>query len=545
MAQTILGLDMGAHAVKAVLLSSAYRGFEVLDHAAAPLEPAEEGGPALRERQAAALGRLLADRGWRPDLCLVTTPGVSVAAHVVSLPFTDPRRIEQTIGFEVEGQIPYELADAAWDWQLLGERAGTADLWVGVAPRAELTALLESLSGAGLDPRVVAPPAPTLGALFVSGLLGGAPLAGAEGQPAPAEALFDLGEERAILCLGSGGRLEAARTVAWGAGPLIRLLAAELGVPEGDMRRVLQARAGGAPLDGPGDEALLALAQDPRSAAAIERALAPLMRELRATVRAWRARVGPRPLGRMWLAGGLARLPALPALFAGEVDGPILPLELAGPAAAGLPAETAPAFALALATAVRGHLGARASRINLCRGDAAYTRDLEALRGKVATLGVAVGLVLLLAVASTGVKVFALSRQEQALDKVLCDAQTRILNKCFANHEEAISVLKGRGVPGAAIPKGSAVEVLGELAARVPDGVALRLDRIDVTEKKLHLQGTTDTAENVDRIVGGLHGSRCFADARPQGVRKRGSDSKFEFSVDSALACSGPAQGEE
>jgi general secretion pathway protein L len=121
--------------------------------------------------------------------------------------------------------------------------------------------------------------------------------------------------------------------------------------------------------------------------------------------------------------------------------------------------------------------------------------------------------------------------------------QTKILGKCFPNYEEALSVLKGRGVPGAAIPKSSAVDVLADLSTRTPDGVTVRYDRIEVTDRKLHLQGATDTAENVDKIVTALHGSRCFADARAAGVRKRTSDQKFEFSVDSALSCGEPAPG--
>jgi len=227
------------------------------------------------------------------------------------------------------------------------------------------------------------------------------------------------------------------------------------------------------------------------------------------------------------------------------VEGPVAPLALSGPSAERIPPEQAPGLALALAMALRGHLAGRAGRLNLRRGALAFTRDFEHLRGKVFALAAGVALVLLLAAASTGVKVFALSRREAAIDKVLCDAQTRILGKCFANTEEAISVLRGRGVPGASIPKGSAAEVLAELAARAPDGVTLRFDRIDITDRKLHLQGTTDSAENVDKIVAGLHGSRCFADARPQGVRKRSSDGKFEFGVDATLGCSGAVQGGE
>ncbi len=117
------------------------------------------------------------------------------------------------------------------------------------------------------------------------------------------------------------------------------------------------------------------------------------------------------------------------------------------------------------------------------------------------------------------------------------------MKKGFDTYEEAISGLKGRGVPCAAIPKTPAIDVLGELSQRIPEGVSLRYDRIDISDKKLHLQGTTDAAENVDKIVASLKGSRCFGDARSGGARKRGAESKFEFSVDSALTCGGPAAG--
>ena len=77
----------------------------------------------------------------------------------------------------------------------------------------------------------------------------------------------------------------------------------------------------------------------------------------------------------------------------------------------------------------------------------------------------------------------------------------------------------------------------------MPPEVPVRLDRIELTKEKLHLQGTTDAAENVDKIVSALQSSRCFGDARSGGARRRASDGKFEFSIDSGITCaeSGPA----
>jgi general secretion pathway protein L len=210
---------------------------------------------------------------------------------------------------------------------------------------------------------------------------------------------------------------------------------------------------------------------------------------------------------------------------------------MAGPAAERIPAGEEPGLALALALALRGHLGARAGRINLRRGELAFTRDFEHVKGKVARLGVYAAGVVLLAVLSAGVKAFALSRQEAALDRALCDAETRIVGRCYPNFEEAQAVLRGRGTPGAALPRVSAVELFGELADKVPVGVQVRLDRIEITKDKLHLQGTTDAAENVDKIAASLKASRCFSDARSGGARRRGSDNKFEFSIDASLTC--------
>ena len=52
-------------------------------------------------------------------------------------------------------------------------------------------------------------------------------------------------------------------------------------------------------------------------------------------------------------------------------------------------------------------LGSRAPRLNLRRGDLAFTRDFEHVKGKVVRLASYAALVVLLAIVSAGVKAFA------------------------------------------------------------------------------------------------------------------------------------------
>jgi general secretion pathway protein L len=312
---------------------------------------------------------------------------------------------------------------------------------------------------------------------------------------------------------------------------LARAIAREVGCTEDLAHMLLAAEARALPLE----HELRALAADPRAAEALRRALSVLPREVRATLRAWRARVGPRRIARTLLAGELGRLPGLSELLAPEVDGPVAPLALAGPASV-IPADDAPAFALPLALALRGHQGSRAPRLNLRRGDLTYTRDFEHVKGKLARLGLAAALLVILALASAGVKMFALARQEALLDRALCDAEQKLLGKCYDDYLQAESILRGRGPGGAAIPKASAVDLLAELSERVPATVPVKFDKVDLTRDKVHLEGTTESAENVDRLVTALKTSRCFGDAKSGAARRRG-DGKFEFSIDSGLTC--------
>ncbi len=481
----ILGLDIGARTVKAVLLEVAYRSFVV---GASRQAPVSEGEEPLRDRQVAAVRGLI--EGLVFDTAMVALPGVS-AAHHVTLPFTDPRRVEQTVGFEVESQIPFDLAESAWDWQPLRIHDGKSEIFVSVVRRAELSALLAGLAGAGVDPRAVVPPGVAYASLFGAGVLAAPPESpetalDAPADPGPgAQAVLDVGATRVSLCVVVDGACEAARTFPSGAGS------------------------------------------------------GAVVREVRATLRSWRGHspASP-PLRRILLAGEGPRLPGLAEALAGEVEGGlVVPLALAGPTAEKIAPEEAPGLALALALALRGQQGSRAPRLNLRRGDLAYTLDFQHVRAKVVRLGAWAALVLLLAMVSSAVKIFALARQEAALDRALCDATQKLVGKCYENDELAVAALRGKGTAAAAIPKNSALDVFGELSTRAPQDVPLKLDRIEITRDKLHLQGLTDAPENVDRIVTGLRGARCFGDARSGGARRRASDGKFEFTVDSDITC--------
>src|SRR4051812_12253219 len=110
----ILGLDLGSYSVKAVVLETNLRGFTTQAYA----EVVCAGEGERLDRIKAALPELMAKGPFVADTIVVALPGPSLATHQISMPFSDPKKIEATLAFEVEGQLPFDLSQAVWDYQV-------------------------------------------------------------------------------------------------------------------------------------------------------------------------------------------------------------------------------------------------------------------------------------------------------------------------------------------------------------------------------------------------------------------------------------------
>ncbi len=120
----VLGLDLGSYSVKATLLETSLRGSATrsVTEVKCPLE-----GDRLGKLRA-ALTELLAKGPLYADTVVVALPGTSVATHPVTMPFADPKKIEAALAFEVESQLPYDLAEAVYDYQQAVMRYTTAQV---------------------------------------------------------------------------------------------------------------------------------------------------------------------------------------------------------------------------------------------------------------------------------------------------------------------------------------------------------------------------------------------------------------------------------
>src|SRR5207237_4751400 len=117
-------------------------------------EPVAEGPTPLAERQVEALreglGRVSSDA-----ILYVAMPGEQLSMRVLDLPFADPRKIDQVIGFELEGQIVHALEEVVFDYVTVRSNEGSSSVLAVAARQSDVAAQLETLKAGGVDPRAL------------------------------------------------------------------------------------------------------------------------------------------------------------------------------------------------------------------------------------------------------------------------------------------------------------------------------------------------------------------------------------------------------
>jgi len=163
MPQRIIALEIDDAELKVAVLETTFRDYRVAALHRAVFASAD----GSFEEQ---LRRFVEQHEISGDAVLSALPGDSVTWRKLFLPFRDRKRVVQTVPFELENHVPFDLDDVVVDFQILHrDRAGTTVL-AALVRREDLERHLSLMRAAGLDPKVVdLGPLATLNALRLLG----------------------------------------------------------------------------------------------------------------------------------------------------------------------------------------------------------------------------------------------------------------------------------------------------------------------------------------------------------------------------------------
>lgn len=512
MAQSILGLDIGSHTVKAVLVEAGLRRFDARQFVKVefpvpgedPEEPVDADDDWF-ERLGVALANLRAElAGVSHDVCVAAVPSNRASLRPLTLPFSRTREIEMVLGQEVEELIPFrDIDEVAYDYMLVSAAEGRSELQVLVCERLFLVRFLATLAEHGFDPRVV-----TAGGLGMAALVGIV-----RDEDAPPVAVVDLGHESTTVCVVAGGQPRLWRSLGRGGDALLRRLAQTYGV---DQERAIAALTG--------DLEILA-ADSPvehhpervRASQELKAALRPAVLGLRQTLAAY-AGIHEEEISEVILCGGLAALPGLERYLSRQLKVPARRFELANREwmRVGLDESQEATAAEALSLAL-SHLPQRREHgLNLRRGALAFQGGYQFARGKILSIAVVLSLLVL----ALGFRTWATARDLGLRERAaIADLKARtqaLLGEPLANPEAALARMRrsGKGPAGKydEIPKQSAYDLFHDISAALPLDVYVELERmtIDLDRHRVELRGKTTSATAVEQIVEALDGIPCF-----------------------------------
>lgn len=171
MAIKILGVDFRKDSVSAVLIRGSCKGVWMDAHAHIVLEKPED-----LEKGLSACLEIVSSQADISAVCIAELPADRFFYRNIALPFTDPRKIDQMLPYELEQGLPVPADDLIIDfvpvshampkinfvprlWKVLGfaARAASTRFLAAAIEKTRLAAYLSCLKQSGLEPERIAP----------------------------------------------------------------------------------------------------------------------------------------------------------------------------------------------------------------------------------------------------------------------------------------------------------------------------------------------------------------------------------------------------
>ncbi len=520
----VIGLDLGASGVKAAVLKGSFRGYEVEDfldlgnedwgdtqelpspaaehHDAveddADYEPSDDGDSVDAAAATASPGDLAPAEPMPPAfvaaervlravdapqaLVIASVPAARASSWLLHLPFADRKRIAQTLPYEVENYVPWDLDEVVLDYDVVASGGDGAHVFAAMVPRERVSELLGWLAEIDVDPRDIALDAAELSRLV--------PIAD------ECEAILDVGASRTLICVAEAGRTRWIRSI-------------DLGADDWD--------------DEP-DTLTPWLAQVRASLLAAEESGAP---EIEAVL----------------LTGGGSLHEGLAEALHDDLGVPVEALELPeSPVNPDTAPRPGPEHALAYALALKGFGDKHRGDVGFRKQEFAWKADSR-LYTRLAMAGVA-ALVLLCVgfVVMHFLKLAELQdRLEAANSHLTSTVQTafpqvdpnQLLTPdgAIAVMNEQVGGLRGRA-DALAGPPMTPLEALRELSTTIASDTKVDVDEYLANQDMIRIRGTTDSFGSADKIEAQALGNPKFAGAENSDVNKaRDGSMRFVLTI--------------
>jgi general secretion pathway protein L len=489
----VIGVDLRKSTVRLAVVRSGFRSLEVEAFAEASRLEHPSVEAALRH----ALANL-GDKALRVDAVVAAIGGATSFLVPLEFPKSAERRIDELVPFELEAELPIDLAELTYGYQILKaegarEKEGAVQCLVASARRDQVQSLLATVrEGLGFEAERVG-----VSSLELGGLVHIWPFIGAS----EAAAVIDIGEDSSDICLVDAGTVRGARTLGIG------------------------------------------YSHFPTQAAT-------LVAQVRQTLSSHASKPAARAIETVYLVGEGAAVAGIHELLASglEVRVTSLGAESArtGTFALGSPLDPSLVgnFGRALGIALHAVHG---PGFDLRRGPLAFSRGYGYLKER-APLLLALGVTILLSfVFATWAEGRALDREHEMLAQTLSEVTRATFDEATDSPDEARALMdRFLGIkPEDPMPYMDGFGAAVALSKAVPGDIVHDIELFDFSKGKLKLRGLVGSTDDAQRAAKALGEIECIHDPKVTKITQVVNSDRARYLLEADIRCPFDRQPEE
>ena len=483
----ILGLDISEDSIAAVQVKSGLKGYQITSCAVVTVEPDEGFGPAMKG--------LIDKMDLGSDACFASIPPEHISYRNLQMPFKAPKKIRQTLPFEIETMVPCPIDDLVVDFTI-NTRSDQSDILAVSAEKSYISEYLKELQTCGIDPDVL----DNRCGPIISRLL--------EQEGTPDHGLFlEIGKKRITM------------------GIYLK-------------RRIALIRAFGI------NNSSITHTQTPEQT---ESCFKSFCETVQNTIHsfAWQGIRPARP-EKIFFTGSGAVYPQADSLLTRFLDIPAEKIDLSKDKHVNMdenisrvwnPALMDGALALALRDTKQGQ------GFNFRRDEFEIEKRYSGFKKGLRKIAIILMIVFAFLAADMGVDYYLLKKRYVTLDQEITD----IFKQTFPNVKRIVDPVQQTKVkineikalsastPGIN-PNGTALDLLMDISQRIPKSLDVDVTRMGIDQETVRISGKTDTYSAVDRIKNALEPSTYFSSITISSTNldRTGKHVKFEMKLQRA-----------
>jgi type IV pilus assembly protein PilM len=504
MPDKILGLDIGDSSVKAVQVLGGLKGSQVTACARVEIDPQK----GLED----ALGRLFEEIPVNNGACISSFQAHLASYRNLAMPFKDKKKIGRTIGYELEPMLPFSVENLTTDY-IFTERSDHPKILTASIKKQAFAEYLAALAAHQVNPEAVD--------------LGSVPTAMqiVKDDDEPADALFiDMGAKVASVILCRNRAVALVRSLPFGGDAITAAIAETQNISREEAER----RKCEGSVDG--------------FAEGVKPVIRSLCHEIQNTLHAFRHQVteevNPQ---KVFLTGGGALYPGIAAMVQEFLELPVEMIDLTEKLHVemeeGALEHWNPLFMnAALSLALRDSKAAEG--FNFRTGEFKKQRRYDLYMGDIKRAAIYVAVILLVLLVDVGADYYVLKKRhsqfQQQITSIFKETFPEVERIVDPAHQMRVKLREAKEsmlLPTDAVGQGMVVDVLRDIAMRIPEDADVDAASLVIDEDRARLKGLTDNFNTVDVVKNALEGSDFFKDVSIASAQLDRSGDRVRFEL--------------